>query len=296
MNMRSSTAEKYEFRHSLQQKEKAFREVEDLLIDQFETLPRQLKIAANYILNEPTEVAWCSMRELARRAGVSHSTMMRLVHWIGFDKYEEVQSRYQTAIDRVGKSVDGAVQSGAQVDIDGFNALFSAQATRLTEGLELPKPFAEAARILAEAPQVYCLGLRSQYAVAHQFNYALSHFHNSTVLIDREIGLKTGGALEDSGPADALLAISTAPYARLTVEIAREAASHGVTIVAITDDRLSPLVRLARVSILVRPVKRFYFQSITPTLAAAEILAGLVAQRLNARARGSAELAGPLGG
>ncbi|TIU35126.1 MAG: MurR/RpiR family transcriptional regulator [Mesorhizobium sp.] len=175
------------------------------------------------------------------------------------------------------------------VDSDDVVATFVGQTYGLAEGREFPQQLVNAAQILARAPRIFCFGLRSQYAVAHQFTYALSHFHKPAVLLHDTDG--TGmDALWNSGPGDALLLISIAPHARLTVEVARKAACRGLAIVAITDDRLSPVAALARASILVPLPKRLYFQSITPVLAAAETLAGLIAQRSNAQISDPAKL------
>lgn len=267
-------------------------DIEKLFFEQFEEMPQQLKLAANYMLAHPADVAFCSMRELARKAAVGHTTMMRLAHWIGYDSYEEIRSRYR-AIFAAGsiRSLGAALPDlDVHVDSDNVTAAFALQTSRLVEGRKFPQQLMNAAQILARASRIFCLGLRSQYAVAHQFTYALSHFRKPAVLLDG-----TGGtgmdALWNSGPDDALLVISTAPYTRLSVEIARNAACRGVTIIAITDDRLSPVATLARASILVPLPKLFYFPSITPVLAAAEILAGLIAQSSNAKADDPTKLA-----
>ncbi|TIO53902.1 MAG: MurR/RpiR family transcriptional regulator [Mesorhizobium sp.] len=269
-------------------------DVEELFLDQFEEMPQQLKLAAKYMLDHPAEVAFCSMRELARKAAVGHTTMMRLAHWVGFDGYEEIRSRYRAifAAGSVRPHVGALPAVDVHVEPDNVIATFARQTSRLAEGREFSQQLVNAAQILARAPRIFCFGLRSQYAVAHQFTYALSHFRKPAVLLD-----DTGGtgmdALWNSGPGDALLLISIAPHARLSVEVARKASCRGLAIVAITDDRLSPVAALARASILVPLPKRFYFQSITPVLAAAEILAGLIAQRSNAEIDDPAKLGEP---
>ncbi|RUW37047.1 MULTISPECIES: MurR/RpiR family transcriptional regulator [unclassified Mesorhizobium] len=267
-------------------------DVEELLLDQFEEMPQQLKLAAKYMLDHPADVAFCSMREMARKVAVGHTTMMRLAHWIGFDGYEEIRSRYRAIFTagNIRPPVDAPPDWDVQVGFDNFIVAFARQTSRLALDREFSQQLVNAAQTLARASRIFCLGPSSQYAVAHQFTHALSYFRKPAILLDDTSG--TGmDALWNSSPDDALLLICTAPYARSSVEVARKAARRGLAIVAITDDRLSPVASLARVSILVPLPKRFYFQSITPVLAAAEILAGLIAQRSNAQVDDPAKLA-----
>lgn len=264
-------------------------EVEELILSQFDEMPHQLKLAAKYILEHPTEVSFCSMRELARRAEVAHSTVMRLVHWLGYDTFGELRSQYRPVEARTAAPPHGAHQQNMDTELDGFIASFSVQAARLVQGYGFPKAFVEASQILANASRVFCLGLSSQYAAAHQFTYALRQIRKPSVLLSDADGIATD-TLWDCGPSDALMVIGVAPYARAVVDVVREAARRKVKIVAITDDRLSPLARLATVSILVSLPKHYYFQSMAPLSAAAEILAGLVARRSNAKAGDPIEL------
>ncbi|TIU25817.1 MAG: MurR/RpiR family transcriptional regulator, partial [Mesorhizobium sp.] len=66
----------------------------ELLVERFENMPPQLRVAARFVLDHPKDVALMSMREQAHQAGVSHSTMMRLARWLGLDGYEDMRSLY----------------------------------------------------------------------------------------------------------------------------------------------------------------------------------------------------------
>jgi DNA-binding MurR/RpiR family transcriptional regulator len=132
------------------------------------------------------------------------------------------------------------------------------------------------AELLAGAPHLFSLGMRSEHSVAHHFAQTLSTLGAQVTLLEAAGG--TGvDALRRAGPGDALLAIGLAPYSRSTIEIARRAVGRGLSVVAITDNRVSPLARLARESLIVTANSQSYFQSIAPALAAAEILAALIA-------------------
>ncbi|PRH89364.1 MurR/RpiR family transcriptional regulator [Labrys okinawensis] len=259
-----------------------------LLVERFETMPSQLKLAARFVLDHPQEVALISMREQAQRAGVSHSTMMRLARWLGLEAYEDMRALYAQALREPGaksaaKPAEAVETASVAEDGQGYSTvsattdMLAAQVARLGEYTSAMQHVA-VADILIGARRVYCLGLRSEQVVATHFSRLFSLFDDRGTLLDAAAKGEVD-ALRHAGPGDVMLVVGMAPYARATVEVARRAAKRGVTIVAITDSRVSPLARLARASVIVTVESHSFFRSVTPALAAAEILIALIAQR-----------------
>ncbi len=58
------------------------------LLEDFEKMPRQIRAAAQWVLDNPRDVALLSMRAQAQRAGVNPASMTRLAQRLGFDGYE----------------------------------------------------------------------------------------------------------------------------------------------------------------------------------------------------------------
>jgi DNA-binding MurR/RpiR family transcriptional regulator len=78
---------------------------------------------------------------------------------------------------------------------------------------------------------------------------------------------------------DALFAVSLSPYATSTLRVAELAHTAGAKIVAVTDSEYAPIARLAQVVILVSARSPSFFDTISPALAAAEVLVALLASR-----------------
>ena len=253
------------------------------IVEAYELLSPQLKIAARYMLDRPDDVALLSMREQARRAGVPAATMTRLAKRLGLDGYDEVRALYAGAV-RSG-ALGFAGKAGVQVEVQGLHGeralaadmarSLSRQIAQLAEPQSLER-LAVAARHLHAARRVYCLGLRSCHAAAWHFHYMLSLLGDKTVMLDDAGG--TGlDAIRDAGPDDVLLAASVEPYARAAIEVAHYATAAGVPLVAITDSEVSPLAARATATLLVATDSPSFFHTMTPLLAVAEILAALVA-------------------
>jgi DNA-binding MurR/RpiR family transcriptional regulator len=256
----------------------------ELLVERFETMPPQLRVAARFVLDHPKDVALMSMREQAHQAGVSHSTMMRLARWLGLEGYEDMRSLYAKALREPGHLSAGSGRLDPQQDGDsGYSTVgvvadaLAAQIASLGEYGNATQ-FIAAANVLAGCRSLFSLGLRSEHAVAHHFAQTLSFLGSQVTLLDA-VGGTGVDALRRAGDGDAVLAISLTPYSRAAIETARQAARRGVAVVAITDSSVSPLAQVARESIVVTASSQAFFRSMAPALAAAEILAALIAAK-----------------
>ena len=263
-----------------------------LLKSGFDGLSPQLQEAARWVIDHPADVALLTTREQARRAGVAPATMTRLAQRIGLKGYDEIRKLYAEAVRRRPESFRARAEELLQRrDTEGDAALVHDVLSSLAHHLqaltsaESIERFTAAAKLIARAERVFCLGLRSSFAVAYIFHYVRSLFGASSVLVDGAGG--TGvDLLRTIGSADVMLAISVKPYTRHTVHAARYSRARGVSIVAVTDSEMSPLAALAEETLIVRTETPSFFHTMAPAFAAVECLAALVAAR-----RGSQTLA-----
>ena len=263
-----------------------------LLKSGFDGLSPQLQEAARWVIDHPADVALLTTREQARRAGVAPATMTRLAQRIGLKGYDEIRKLYAEAVRRRPESFRARAEELLQRrDTEGDAALVHDVLSSLAHHLqaltsaESIERFTAAAKLIAGAELVFCLGLRSSFAVAYIFHYVRSLFGASSVLVDGAGG--TGvDLLRTIGSADVMLAISVKPYTRHTVHAARYSRARGVRIVAVTDSEMSPLAALAEETLIVRTETPSFFHTMAPAFAAVECLAALVAAR-----RGSQTLA-----
>lgn len=257
----------------------------ELLVERFENMPPQLRIAARFVLDNPKDVALMSMREQAHQAGVSHSTMMRLARWLGLEGYEDMRSLYAQALREPGsgdlmrqaKEQDGDPgHSTAGVVADTLSAQISSLGEYGNAG-----QFIAAANVLGRARNIFGLGSRSGHSVATHFVNVMSSLAGDGCRVSL-VGDMTGhglDALQDAGQGDVLLAISMPPYERMTIEVAQQSARQGIAVIAITDSNVSPLARIAQEAIIVTANSQSFFRSMAPAFAAVEILAALTAAR-----------------
>ena len=257
----------------------------DRIIKAFDTMSGQLQAGARYVLERPRDVALLSMREQARQAGVQPATMTRLAKHLGMDGYDGVRELYAAAV-RDGE-IGFAGKAGAQVasqKLKGDKALAAEMLRsigRQIERLAAPDRLERlvlAARALASARRIYCLGLRSSHSIAWHLHYVLSLVGERSTHIDG-IAATGADALARATSRDVLLVASVLPYTRLTVELAEYAVEQGMAVVAITDSEVAPLAQIAQHAVIVATDSPSFFHAMSPAFAVAEILGAIIAGR-----------------
>jgi DNA-binding MurR/RpiR family transcriptional regulator len=255
------------------------------IIKSFDNMPAQLQAGARYVLDRPRDVALLSMREQARQAGVQPATMTRLAKRLGMDGYDDVRELYAAAVREGGLGFAG--KAGVQVvsqKLKGDKALavdmlksIGKQIDRLAAPASLERLVA-AAKTLASARRIYCLGLRSSHSVAWHLHYVLTLVGDHSIHIDG-IGATGPDALARATSRDVLLVASVMPYTRLTIELAEYAVGQGIAVVAITDSEVAPLAQIAQNVVIVPTESPSFFHAMSPAFAVAEILGAVIAGR-----------------
>jgi len=253
------------------------------LLESFDAMPRRMRRAAQWVLDNPRDVALLTMREQARRAGVAPASMTRLAQRMGFPGYDDLRAVHAERLRRGEADFSGKAEAlVARRRREGEAALaFDIAETVERHMAALCRPEAleavtQAAAVLAEAGSVYALGFRSSYPVACHFAYVYGLAGGTVRLLDGPGG--TGpDALRGAGPGSALLAVSVKPYTRAAVELTDYALSRGLDVVAITDSVVSPLVARARAAIIVPTESPSFFHTMAPAFAVAEALAAILA-------------------
>ncbi|WP_208246246.1 MurR/RpiR family transcriptional regulator (plasmid) [Rhizobium sp. T1470] len=270
--------------------------------DSYERLPRQMKVAARWLVDHPTEVALLSMREQARRARVPPTTLTRLAKRLGFDGFDNLKVVFANGVRKLPQNYTGCEEESiARGEAEGDGATVSDTVEAFHSYLsDLAQPstiaaLAAAADLMVEARQIFCIGLRSSFPAANLMHCLGSLIDLPMALIDG-VGGTRNDALLSASRRDVLLVVSVRPYSRYTMQIAEFAATRDAKLVALTDSELSPIAKVSEIVIRVRTEMPSVFHTMTPAFAAVECLLQLIAARrgscaLQALAANEADLA-----
>ena len=211
------------------------------------------KRIAGYILENYDKAAFMTASKLGKLVGVSESTVVRFASELGYDGYPSMQralqemirsrltstQRIQAAGDRLsGQDVLGAV---LQSDIDKLRVAVD-EADRAE--------FDKVVSMVMEAKHLYILGVRSSYFVAGYLNFYLHLLSENVTLVQSNAAGEILEQLIHIGPGDVMIAISFPRYSKVTMNTVKFAQSRGATIVAITDNELSPVYQMSDAALL----------------------------------------------
>jgi DNA-binding MurR/RpiR family transcriptional regulator len=265
-----------------------FEALRSLIAAKHGDMPPVLRRIAEFALDHPNEVALETVAELARRARVQPSAVVRFAQALGYQGFSELQAVFRARLrdrwpappDRLALLQSGESDAPAN-DLGGFIAAAQSSLARLHEAMPAAE-IGRAARLLSRARTVYILGTRRSFPIVDYLGYAFATLGVSALPLDSMSGLARERAAL-AAPEDAMLAVSFTPYAPATAEMAGAAARRGVPLVAITDSPLAPLAQLARVTIEIVEADYAGFRSLAASFTAANALAAATAARRQAR-------------
>ncbi len=248
------------------------------------SLPRRLAQVAAFTIREPDEIAFGTLAQIAAKAQVQTSTLVRFAQSLGYAGFGEMQAvfrdhargrwpDYRERLEALHDAPDGDPMALLQ----GFVNASALSLARLRDGLD-PAALDRAVGLLAGAECVTLLGSRRAFPVVAYLTYALRKLGLRAELVD-QIGGLAPEQVALLGPRDVVLAVSFSPYAPATLALAEAAAAAGVAVVAITDGPFSPLVATATAWLEVAEADHAAFRSLAASFALATTLAVAAAER-----------------
>ena len=261
----------------------AAKPIVDTLKARYPEFSPQLRKAARFAIDNPSNIAMYSMRAIAKQAGVQHNAMVRLARELGFEGYDQFRDMFRNSITRGddaswlarAQSIRERFPVGSNSQIVGEQFLQELENLQQTFDESIAAKLNEAVRLIHGAQKVYVLGLRSMFSLAYYFHYTLRMFDSRSVLLT---GL--GGAVADdlrtAGEKDVLIVFSYRPYARDTVTAVEFAKRRRCRIIAITDSEMSPVNTDKGVNILVRNNAVSLITSLLPAFGVAQMIATML--------------------
>jgi DNA-binding MurR/RpiR family transcriptional regulator len=257
-----------------------------LIAERAGAMPKRLTQIAAYALERPDEIAFGTVSSIAAAAQVQPSALVRFSQAMGYQGFSDMQEVFRSRLrDRILNYGERLRQvrehaedaSKPNLIFQGFCEASAKSISSLEEKLDA-QLLDRVVEKLAAARTVYLLGLRRSYPIASYMAYALAKLGVRAVLVDAVGGL-AAEQVSFATPEDAVLAITFAPYATETVQLAREAARRGVPVVSVTDSPFSPLAQIAELWIEVGEANFEGFRSMAATLTLAMTLTVAIAER-----------------
>ncbi len=252
------------------------------IVDTYESLPKQLKSIANYIIQHGSSVAVDRVSDIAKACEVQNSAIIRFAKNLGFNGFSDMQAIFRKNYTERNAPIQNYQQR--------IRRLVNTRSTaRIATAAEVAQEFIEGCRqgigeltlnaedfeiavmLLHKAETIYTIGVRRSFAAAFYLTYAMQRARKRVILLS---GM--GGMMEQqiSGmrKGDVLIATSFYPYGKETQRCIHLASEKKVDILAITDGCLAPFHRYLKVLLPVKEGTALGFRSLTNTLCLCQAL------------------------
>ncbi|MFA3919110.1 MurR/RpiR family transcriptional regulator [Ruegeria hyattellae] len=253
---------------------------------EYPQLTASMKKFADFVLEDPLEVASLSIHSAVSVVGVSVATAHRFVTKIGYGGYSEFRSDLFQSF-REGNAADENIRKSS-LQFDSVHDVFSSELKAVSQNIVSSlrhigaEDIDQAVDRIIKARNIYVVGTNVSAHLAALLAIGLEHFRGNV--------FSSAGAHGAVGAAqqllrydedDLVIAIAFPRYYRDTIELVRFVSERRVPVLGITDNLRSPLASVADQILLLNSKRLTTGQTSDSTiLAFIEALVAAVAYRL----------------
>ena len=241
------------------------------------------KLIGSYILQNYDKAAFMTASKLGKTVGISESTVVRFASELGYDGYPSMQRALQEMIRSRLTSTQRIQQAGDL--LSGQDVLATVMQSdmdkvRMTIDEADRDQFRQVVDQILNARHLYILGVRSSSFLASYLNFYLHLLFEKVTLVQSNAAGEIFEQLFRIGPGDVLIAISFPRYSQVTVNTVEFARDRGATIIALTDNDLSPVYPLADLMLLAPSEMLSFVDSLVAPLSLVNALLVAVGYRM----------------
>ncbi|TFB18539.1 MurR/RpiR family transcriptional regulator [Filobacillus milosensis] len=229
-------------------------DVYNTITDHLSKMSRSQREIAKYVLNHMESVPFHTVGQMAKHSGVSEATVVRFATFLGYSGYPEFQQALQEAVrrqlttverlkisDDVYDEEDKAIYEMFDEDVDRIKSMAKQLDT---------DAFHQAIDLIVNAKRIFIIANRSAVSVGTFLEFYFDTMLENTELIRNPHGISE--KLFRLNDGDVVIGLSFARYTKNTVEAVSFAKDRGSKVIAITDNKMSPLIPYSDVSLCAR--------------------------------------------
>lgn len=208
----------------------------------YDSLTHSQKKVANYVEENYEDIAFSTLEELAAKIGVSTTTVIRFARELDYSGFSEMQDDIKKEIQTKGSLPDRLERAAGATDNDLLQQAFAMDITNISQTLAglREEDLRSAIELISGAKNIYVLGMRSSFSLAHYMVSRLGeikrnvHFIQSTGLIYPE-------EIVSAEPGDVCVAYVFPRYSKTGINILAWLRSRGVKVVLFTSSNNLPV-------------------------------------------------------
>jgi len=240
------------------------------MIKNISKLPPKRRRVIKYIIDNPDDVAIYTTRDLAEKLGVNATTIMRAARDLGYRGYNELkkkkrdtfkqkQNPYEIVLESMekGDTGSGIIRKSFLKDIEVLNETISNINIQDIETI---------AKLINDSKRVYIIGFESTArSIAGFLGGELRTYHPGVLEITN-INIYLFDYIRHCKPGEVVIGISFGQGLKATVNALKAMKAKGVTTIAITDSKISPLLEYTDHQLITAVSGEFIYSSASAAL------------------------------
>ncbi len=201
---------------------------------------RNQTIVANYIMENMENVAFDTLKELATKINVSTTTIIRFARELGYSGFSDMQKDIQRNIIHKSTLPERIHQSKNRSSDQLMKDSFENDIKNIHDTMELvsDSELSNAIDAIYNANQVYVLGLRSSFSMAHYATSRLAQIRKNVKLV-QAVGMIYPEEVVSAGKGDVCLAFLFPRYSKTSTTLISWLKAYGVKIILFTSPNYS---------------------------------------------------------
>lgn len=210
------------------------------LNNNYDKFTRSQIVIADYLTENLNDIAFYTLEELAAKIGVSTTTIIRFSRTLDYSGYSDMQKDIQSNIqtkaalpnrlsNQKNMSADTLMTDSFQNDIQNIQRTLDSQND---------KDLQDAIDCISSAPNVYILGMRNSFSIAHYIASRLGEIRENVHLI-HSVGMSYPEEIVSAKEGDVCIACLFPRYSKLTTTMLSWMKNENLKIVLITSQNYS---------------------------------------------------------
>ena len=250
------------------------------------TFSKGQKLIANYILQSYDKAAFMTASKLGKTVNVSESTVVRFAAELGFDGYPSMQKTLQEMIRNKLTSIQRVEVSNERIgnqDIMTMVMHSDIEKIRLTLDETDRASFNKAVMDIAQANKIDILGVRSASVLSDFISFYFRFMIDNVICVDTTSISEVFEQIFHISSEDVFIGLSFPRYSKRTIKAMQFAKDRGAKVIAITDSKVSPLTKIADVSLLAKSDMASFVDSLVAPLSLVNALIVAVSREKHAQ-------------
>ncbi len=211
------------------------------IAERFNDLTPSQKTVANYFIDNPSKFAFSTLEEIAMKIEVSTTTIIRFARMMGYNGYTEMQKECQKSLvtkvslpDRLLRKSEGGKPDQLLMDTMQNNI---ADITTTISQIS-PEDLTKATESISNARNVYVLGMRSSFSLAHYMLTRVGQIRPNVRLV-QSVGMIFPEELIGCNEQDVAIVFFFPRYSKTTANLILWLRKRNVKIILFTGQNIS---------------------------------------------------------